>query len=973
MLPTGIVTFLFTDIQGSATLWERDPDGMQRSLSLHNQILDKAIQANGGITFKFVGDAYQAAFDVPMEALNAALQAQHGLAVASWYDIGPLKVRMGLHAGPAEVAGTEYAVGHTLNRVARLMSAGHGGQILLSGSVAELLDGNLPHDVRLMDLGEHLLKGLNRPEKIFQVVAPDLPQDFPPLSTYTPPRHNLPAQLTSFVGRCNELDLVRRKFKTSRLVTLTGTGGVGKTRLACQYGLEVLDGYPAGVWWVELAPIIKPDLIPQAIGSVLGLRSEGNQLPLDNLISFLQGKKTLVILDNCEHLVDTCATLTGQLLEACPDLHILTTSREALGIDGEVILRVPPLSIPTPGEPGVDALSLDSLCQYEAVQLFVERAQASLPEFELNAASANAVALICQRLDGIPLAVELAAARVTILSVQQIASRLENVFRLLTGGSRTGVPRHQTLWAAITWSYDLLEPVERLLFQRLAVFVGGFTLEAAEGICTGPYSKALEKQAQHAASLTNVDILDVLLKLVKKSLVVVDRRPDGVTRYRMLETIRQFAREVLFESGEVEAVHRRHREWFVNWVISGIPRQMNAEIPAWMDQLDADIDNLRAALEWSFMEGTGQEYALRMGSALFRYWWIRGSPIEGYEWIGQGLAMKEDRPDLILARARAYYIASWITGNLDEQEKSLEYIQRSVALFRQVGEVWQCGLVLALVNQAQTLAYMKKMEAVDKLCTEAETIGRRLGPAGKWCLAMLWWARGVIAFSRGDLEEAQAISEQSWSLFLETGDRWNAGPLMNLGAIAQVQKQYDLAQRYYDDALAAFSEIQDRGGMAAALNNLTFLAVIQGKTQQAAQYYREQFKIWQAQGNKVRIIDFIKLGCFFSMQELIKMTPSQAAENLCPILSALGLAVSLQPEGFGTVNEETLIKWYLENARGWAEYSAQPFTDVEHQAIRQQLNAVLSAVGQSDFREALLQGKKLTLEQAISKIYDFQV
>ncbi len=413
MLPTGIVTFLFTDIQGSTSLWERDPEAMRGALAIHNRIVDEAIQAHGGTAFKFIGDAYQVAFNSPHQAVNAALQAQRRLIGAQWGTTGPLRVRIGIHTGPAEVSGDDYAVGHTLNRVARIMSAGHGGQILLSGSTAVLLKENLPPGVQLQDLGEHLLKGLSRPEQIFQVLAPDLPGDFPSLVTVTQPRHNLPSHLTSFIGRAKEIDQIQQKFSTSRLVTLSGTGGVGKTRLACQYALQRLDCYPAGAWWVELASITNPDLIPQAVANVLGVRAEANQLLLDNLVAFLKDKQALVIFDNCEHLVEACALLAEKLLTACPSVKLLATSREAFGIDGEVVLRVPSLPAPKWSASGEikPKLAPAQLMQFEAVRLFVERAQASQPEFELNEATSPSVALICQRLDGIPLAIELAAAR----------------------------------------------------------------------------------------------------------------------------------------------------------------------------------------------------------------------------------------------------------------------------------------------------------------------------------------------------------------------------------------------------------------------------------------------------------------------------------------------------------------------------------------------------------------------------------
>jgi predicted ATPase len=873
------------------------------------------------------------------------------------------------------VAGEDYAVGHTLNRVARLMSAGHGGQILLSGSAAELVKENLPLEVRLVDLGEHLLKGLSRPEQIFQVVVPDLSDDFPPLVTVTQPRHNLPAHLTSFIGRAKELELIGQKCESARLVTLTGAGGVGKTRLAAQFASQELERYPAGIWWVELAPITNPDLVPQAMANALEIRGEGSQMRIDNLVNFLQNKRLLVIFDNCEHLVEACAVLADQLLKACPDLHILATSREALGVEGEAVLQVPPLSSPghTAQRKGQPLPPPEQLLQYEAVQLFVVRAQACQPAFELSEATAPAVSLICQRLDGIPLAIELAAARVAVLSVQQIADRLEDMFGLLTGGARTAIPRHQTLRAAIQWSYALLEPVEQLLFRRLAVFIGGFTLEAAEAVCSGSAAAGPPGANQSAEAIAAVEILDLLLRLVEKSLVVVDFQPDRPSRYHLLETIRQYAREMLLESGEVEALHQRHCQWFTSWLTAGIPKMMNAEIPGWLDQIDSDFDNLRAAIEWSYLAGTGQEAALRIGSALFRYWWMRGNLVEGLQWLTHGQALESQDTELILLRAMAFYITSWMNGDLGDQENCLASAQRSVALYRQAGEAGQPGLVLALANLAQVLFNIRPGEAFDPFLAEGEAVGRRLGLAGVWSLAMLLWVKGSVAYARAGYEEAQAISEESWALFLQTGDRWNAGPLVTLGLIAQAQKRYDAAQRYYEEALALYGEIKDRGGMLYALNNLTFLAVVLGKPQQAGRYFREQYKIWQAQGNRSKMIEFIKVGCFFYLSELLKYPPEQAADKLHLILSALAVAATLQPEEVSALNEATLEAWFLENARLWAVYNSQPFTEVESEAMRLGLRALLETLGETGFHAALMEGKRLTLDQAAARILDFPI
>jgi predicted ATPase/class 3 adenylate cyclase len=532
-LPSGMVTFLFTDIEGSTPLWEHEPEQMRLALARHHAILHTVIAAHAGQAYKTIGDAFQAAFVFPMQAVAAALAAQRALAAQDWETSQPLRVRIGVHVGPAAAAGNDYTTTHTLNRVARIMSFGHGGQILLSVEVADLVRRDLPTDVTLRDMGKQRMKGLTHLEHLFQVVAPDLPATFPPLMTLDTFRTNLPAQLTSFVGREQAITDVTQLLTTSRLVTLTGPGGTGKTRLALQVAAGVLEAYSDGVWLIELAPLSDAALVPQAVATALGLREDASRPILATLTDFLSARNLLLIIDNCEHVVEACAQLAGALLRGCPNVHILASSRETLGIAGEAPFRVPSLATPDPRR----LPPIEMLTQYEAVRLFVERAAAVLPGFRLTHDNASAIAQVCSRLDGIPLALELAAARVTVLRVEQIAARLDDRFRLLTGGSRTAVPRQQTLRALIDWSYDLLAEAERVMLQRSSVFVGGWTLEAAEAVCAGD-------------GLDHDEVLDVLAQLVNKSLVVADREQGQETRYRLLETIRQYALERLVESGK---------------------------------------------------------------------------------------------------------------------------------------------------------------------------------------------------------------------------------------------------------------------------------------------------------------------------------------------------------------------------------------------------------------------------------------
>lgn len=476
----GTITFLFTDVEGSTKMWEEAPDLMPRSIARHDEIALAVIAENGGRVVKSrgEGDSVFAVFPRASEAVAAAAKLQIALRNEPWPAKTPIKVRMALHTGEAQERDEDY-YGAPVNRCARLRAIAHGGQIVVSLTTEELVRDSLKGDLGLKDLGLHRLKDLSRPEQVFQVLHPDLPEDFPPLRSLDALPNNLPQQLTSFIGREKVIAEVLEIFKQTRLLSLTGSGGAGKTRLALQVAADLLDDYEDGVWMVELAALADPNLVAQSIATTIGVREEPGRPILATLTDFLKPKKVLLVLDNCEHLLSACATLCDQLLRSCPGLYILATSREGLNIAGETTYRVPSLALPDPCSPQ----PISDLVQVEAVRLFVERAQAAQPSFQVNEQNAASLAQLCVRLDGIPLAIELAAARVKALSVDQINQRLDDRFRLLTGGSRTALPRQQTLRALIDWSYDLLSPQEQTLLRRLSVFAGGWTLEAAEAVC----------------------------------------------------------------------------------------------------------------------------------------------------------------------------------------------------------------------------------------------------------------------------------------------------------------------------------------------------------------------------------------------------------------------------------------------------------------------------------------------------------
>ena len=540
-LPTGCITFLFTDIEGSTVLWEQWPTAMRAALARHDALLEETMTAHGGVVFKRMGDAFCVAFADPAAAVAAAAAAQQALHAAPWPELpAPLRVRMALHRGDADQRDGDY-FGGVLNRVARLLAVGHGGQVLCSARVVEALDGNLPAGAHLRDLGQHRLKDLQQPEALAQLELPDLPLTFPPLRSLDHLPNNLPAALSSFVGRTHELAEMRHLLAGARLLTLVGMGGAGKTRVALHLAADLLDRYPDGVWLVELAPITTPEGVAPAIAEALSL-SLTSAHPLAELTTHLAAKHLLLVLDNCEHLITPAATVAETLLRGCAHLRVLATSREPLRVGGEATFRLPTLACP---DPAGAALPPEALAQFAAVRLFLERAQAVQPAFRITTATAPAITVICCQLDGIPLALELAAARLRALSVDAVAAHLSDRFRLLTGGSRTALPRQQTLRAAIEWSYTLLSADEQLVLRRLALLPNGTELPMLEAIC--------------GDRLDAWDVLDILAQLVDKSLVLTEEQPrSGTTRYRMLETIRHYALEHLRATGEEDLVYARY-------------------------------------------------------------------------------------------------------------------------------------------------------------------------------------------------------------------------------------------------------------------------------------------------------------------------------------------------------------------------------------------------------------------------------
>ena len=597
-LPSGTLTFLFTDLEGSTQLWEEHPDAMHGALAHHDEILRDAVAAHGGQIVKSTGDGVHAAFPGAESALRAAHDSQVALEAASWATTGPLRVRMGVHTGYAELRDGDY-YGPTVNRAARLMAVAHGGQIVSSLATAELVRDDLPDGWGLEYLGEHRLPDLGRAERVYQLTAADLDREFAPLRSLDAFPGNLGSQLTSLVGREQELDSLGTAMRASRLVTITGVGGVGKTRLAMHVAALVVKRFPDGAWICEFASANDDESLLQVVAAALGVSPHPSTTLEGSILDWLRTKRLLLVLDNCEHLIDSAGRFAESVLHACAGVRMLATSREGLAVEGERIVALRSLSVPTA------ATSFEAISAAESVALFVERARAVRADFTLDAANADAIAEICRRLDGIPLAIELAAARVVAMTPAEIADLLDERFRLLTGGRRTAVERHQTLRRTVDWSYSLLEAAERSVFDRIGVFAGSFDTTAATEVASGEGVEAW-------------DVVDALAGLVAKSMLIADESAVATTRYSMLETLRQYARERLEEQGATDAWRRRHAEYFAAFAETASPGLAGPEDWVWRRRVRAELDNLRSAVTWSLDSASDGDavLALRVIAAL---------------------------------------------------------------------------------------------------------------------------------------------------------------------------------------------------------------------------------------------------------------------------------------------------------------------------------------------------------------------
>jgi predicted ATPase/class 3 adenylate cyclase len=826
--PSGTVTFLFSDIEGSTQRWEDNRDKMQLAFTRQEAIIRKAMTDHGGYVYKMIGDAFQVAFDTAPQALAAALAAQRGLQDESWGDSESIKVRMALHTGVVEERGHDY-VGPLLNRVARLMSAAHGGQVVISQATYELLRDDLPGGVALIDLGEHRLKDLSRPERVYQLMDPNLVVEFPPLRSLDSHPHNLPMQLTSFIGRESEITDIQNLLAADRLVTLIGPGGAGKTRLALQAAAELSGELAQGVWFVDLTPLADPELVPQAVASVLNVREEGQRQLLDTLSDYLSDKTLLLILDGCEHLVESCARLADALLRICPGLRILTTSREALRISGEMTYPVLPLEIPDPQHLPLT----ENLSQYDAVRLFIDRAVAVSPAFKVDNTNAPAVAQVCHSLDGIPLAIELAAARVRAMSVEMIVARLDDRFRLLSAGDRLVRPRHQTLEAVIDLSYDLLLGDERNLFRRLGAFAGGWTLEAAEAVCCGE-------------GIDEGEILDLLISLVDKSLVQIDRSREHV-RYRMLETVRQYAWEKASSVNEIDAIRAQYIDYYLNLAEEGEKRSYWGGDSTLPKQLSADLDNFRAALTWCLEEGESYaETGLRLAGSLWIVWWTFGYLNEGRDWLER--ALKQFPPEGA-PRAKVLTNVGCIAWQQGDYQIAEGYTGESISIYRGQAPEDRWGLANAIHIHGHVLFDQKDYSRARALFEESLLIFRQLDDQINICT--LASDVGIVDYHEGDYRSAKSKFDECLAIARKMDDpSLIATNLVRLGNIARLEGDYEQAFFLYEESWEIFRDLESNLEMAGNKHKLGYIAQYRGDYQKAAGLFVESLSMQRDMGNR---------------------------------------------------------------------------------------------------------------------------
>lgn len=837
VLPTGTVTFLFTDIEGSTRLWQGRREVMPAVIAKHDALLRQAVEVEEGVVFGTGGDGVYAAFADAPRAVSAAIAGQRAITSQTWPEGIKIRVRMALHTGLVVVQTGTYA-GHTLNRVARLLSAGHGGQVLLSLPTAELVRDFLPPGAQLRDLGERRLKDLLHPEHIYELTVADLPQRSLPLKTLDARNNNLPQETTPFIGRRQDIDEIARRLHDGvRLLTLTGVGGTGKTRLALAAATRLRDEFEHGVCFVSLAALADPGLVMPAIARALGIKESGDQVLRDQVIAFLSSRQFLLVLDNCEHVLQGVKVLADFLL-ACPRLVLLATSRSRLHLAAEYEYPVAPLQIP--GEdrmvPG-DQSDVTELERYDAIAFFVDRVQAANGNFRLTPDNAAAVVKICRRLDGLPLALELAAARLRLFPPPVLLTRLSRSLDVLRGGPRDAPARQQTLRGTIDWSFELLPASEKRLFARLAVFAGGFSLESAEILA-------------HAVDANEGEVVDGLESLIDKSLLRLREDSGEEARFVMLQTIREYGLEQLTAGGEANSARHAHAVQYLELAEEAKSHLMNSDRALYARQLSLEIDNLRAALQYA-LEVRDTETGLRLAGALWPFWEMHGHLSEGREWLRSlfeaGGGSAEVNGEVVKDTTRAAALIGGAALSMDQSDyaPAREQASEGLELYRKLGD--RSGIALALNVLGSVASYTGDYVEAETLTEQGLALYRQL--RDMWGIGLSLNNLGALAADRGNLDRARTLYEEGLRIEQELGADWAVSVVQcNLGDLSREFGDYESALRMYARSLELRRALGDVLGIAHCLAGMAAAWADRGEYDRAEQLYRESLQQYQAAG-----------------------------------------------------------------------------------------------------------------------------
>jgi len=955
-LPTGTVTLLFTDIEGSTYLLQQLGEPYASLLIECRELLRTAFGEHHGYEVDTQGDAFFVVFVRAREAILATVAAQRALTTHSWPEGVGVRVRMGLHTGEPPLVGDGY-VGLDVHYAARIMHAAHGGQVLLSQTTHDLIENDLPFGVSLRDLGKHRLKDLQRPAHLHQLVIVDLPADFPPLKTLDSRPNNLPVQLTLLIGREKEGAAVQNLLQREdvRLVTLTGPGGTGKTRLGLQVVAELSDLFADGVYFVNLAPLSDPTLVVTTIAQTLDLKETGDQPLLDLLKGYLQDKQILLLLDNFEQ-VASAALQVADLLAACPKLKVLVTSRAVLHVRGEQEFPVPPLTVPDPKR----LLDLVALSQYEAVELFLVRAQAGEPEFQLSNTNAPAIAEICAHLDGLPLAIELAAARIKLLPPQALLARLGQRLTVLTSGPHDAPARQQTLRNTLAWSYNLLDAQEQRLFRRLAVFVGGCTLEAIEAVCI-----ALE------TSTPTMSTLDSVASLIDKSILQQTEQEGEQPRLVMLETIREYGLEALDTSGEMEVIRQAHAMYYLAMAEKAEPELGGLRQDVWLERLEREHENLRAAMQWSLEpgeDGHRREMALRLGGVLRRFWIVRGHWSEGRNFLERALA--ESKGVAASVQVKALITAANLANMQADNDRAEALAEKSRALCQELGDTR--GIALSFRLLAVVAARRGNLAAARSLNEEALALFREVGDkeGAAWSLYNLAW----LVIDQGEYARGRALLEESLALHRELGNKWGMALSLSSLAGALFDSQGDPAtvRALLEESLALSREVGDKEGIATFFSLSGQLALNQGDIATARRLSEKSLVINREIGHREHTAESLFL---------LARVEARRGDNLAA-RDLYEQSLAIEKEG----NSNSDIALYLEGLAGvvvaqgepaWAarlygaaealrDAKSVPIPPVYRAEYERAVAATRAQLGEQAFAAAWAEGRAMTPEQALT-------